>query len=178
MATDIGTTLDGLLLCLSDALEASGRPVCRTGSTVGLPVLGPTACCKDCDEGGLGGQLSAAVARIYPADPATFEQIQVLANCRPTVVAAEVVFTLARCHPTLNAQGVPPSLETVEPFADGANDDLQTMWNALTCPDCGDYKLMVQEAAIDPNAVEGGCSAVGVVLTVLVKPATPTLDVS
>lgn len=177
MATEVNTTLEALLGCLSEALETSGRPVCRTGITVGPPVLGPSACCPDCGEGGPGGQLSVAVVRMFPADGASFEQVAVVANCRPTAVAAEIVFTLARCHPVIDQMGVPPSLDDVALFAEGANDDLQTMWNALICPDCSDYRLLIQEAGIETDP-EGGCSAVGLLVTVMVKPATPNPDVS
>lgn len=177
VAPDLGTALDGVLLCLVDALEASGRAVCGSGITVGSPVLGPTACCEDCACGGPGGQLSGQLVRLYPADSATFGQQVRIENCVPGAVAADLAFTLARCHPVINEKGVPPSLDAVAPFADGALDDAQIMWLAFQCGCIDGLKVVIRDISVQAPP-EGGCSAVGVSITVLVKPARPVVDVS
>lgn len=178
-ATDLGTTMDSLLACLCEKLAEAGRPVCedKCGHTIGPPVIGPTVCCEcddtdDTDDTGPGGQLSVTLQRMYPVDGTTFAQVARLENCRPGAVAADLAFTLTRCHPTIDETGTPPTLVDVAPYADGVVDDVQTLWNALFC--CPNFSVVIRDTAVDSDP-QGGCSAIGLRVSVLVKPLTPVV---
>jgi hypothetical protein len=176
MADTITTTMDSLVDCVCAALADIERAACACGLTVGPPAAGPFACGCECATGdGVGGQVSAFLERVYPAEAATFEQVTRLEDCRPGAVAADITVVVTRCYPTLDNQGNQPTLDDTSLFADNLNTDLVAAWNALKC--CG-YKIGIRESAIDADP-EGGCSAFAIRVTTLVAMTAPTVpDVS
>lgn len=161
---DVSDTMNALLACVVEGLAEADRPVCRSGLTIGPPqLIGPVNCC-DCTDGN--GQVTAHLERVYPADPSTLEDAPRV-DCRPGAFAATMVVVLARCYPTLDEQANIPTLEQTTPKALDLNDDASTVWEALNCCDTTG-RVMVTEAAVDSDP-EGGCSAVGVRLNVLVR---------
>lgn len=177
VAVDLGTTMDAMLGCMVQALETAGRPVAKSGLTVGPAVLGPSVCCQECDDCGAGnGQLSLSVQRVYPVDASTMGQQDRFENCKPGAVAADLAFVLARCHPVVRADLEPPTLDEVAPYADGAVDDVQIMWNTFACPCEDTYKVVIRDLTVPEP--QGGCSGVGMVVSVLIRPQSPTPDVS
>lgn len=175
MAADPTTTMDDLVACVCAALESIDRPVCECGLTVGPPEPGPTGCCQ-CVEGGVGGQASAFLERLYPVDNGTtFDQVLRLENCRPGMVAADITIVVIRCYPAMDEQGNMPTLEETTLAAQELNTDMVAVWNALKC--CGE-NIGIRESAVDADP-EGGCSAFAIRVTTLVSlPANPVPDVS
>lgn len=161
---DLTTTLNTLTDCVCAALEEQERAVCACGLTVGPPVIGPAQCCE-CGESP-GGQASAFLERMYPADANTLSQVGRFEDCRGGPVAADISIVVTRCYPRINEQGFMPTLEETTPFAEDLNTDMGIVWNALKC--CG-MKLFIRESAVDADP-EGGCSAFAVRVTTLVNP--------
>lgn len=175
MADTITATMDALTACVCEALEEIERAACACGLTIGPPAAGPFACgCECVGSDGVGGQVSASLERVYPADPMTYEQVTQL-DCRAGAVAADISLVVTRCYPTLDDQGNSPTLDETSPFAENLNTDLVAVWNGLKC--CG-VKLVFRESAVDASP-EGGCSAFAIRVTTLVKMTQPeTPDVS
>lgn len=176
MADTLTTTMDSLVDCVCQSLADIERAVCACGLTIGPPALGPFACGCECVSGdGVGGQVSAFLERVYPAEAATFETVTRLEDCRPGAVAADITIVVTRCYPTMDDQGNQPTLDDTSPFADELNTDLAAAWNAIKC--CG-YKIAIRESAIDADP-EGGCSAFAIRVSTLVAMTQPEIsDVS
>lgn len=161
--------MTALLACMSTKLDEAGRGICNTGITAGAPVLGPNACGCSSDCENPGGQLTVTLQRMYPIDANTFSQVVALEDCRPGAVGADLAFTLARCHPTIDETGNYPDLDTLAPYADGVVQDAQIVWSTFQCPCETGMRVVIRSVSTDSDPL-GGCSAVGVTITVLVTP--------
>lgn len=160
-ATDLDTTIDDLLACVVNALEAADRPVCSEGLTIGPP---PWQICCECDTD-TSGRASAFLERIYPVSSGTtFEQETRLENCRPGAVAADISIVVRRCYPAAHENLTMPDLDETTPPAHDLNTDITVVWTALKC--CG--SVAVREAGVDADPV-GGCSAFAIRVTSLVS---------
>jgi hypothetical protein len=136
-------------------------------------MIGPQQCCA-CDDTP-GGQASAFLERLYPADGTTFEQVTRPENCKKGPIAADISLVVTRCYPTIDAQGNAPDLSVFTTAAEELNTDMAAAWNGLMC--CGS-KIVFRESAVDADP-DGGCSAFVIRVTVLVQlPANPSVDVS
>lgn len=167
MPDTLTATMDALIACVCTALDDIDRAVCQCGLTIGVPALGPAGCCE-CDEGA-GGSAAAFLERVYPADPTTFEQVAVLANCKPFSTAADISVTVVRCYPSLSDVGNMPNLDTTTPFAQNLNTDMTAVWNALKC--CGE-RLVLRESLVEADP-EGGCSGFAIRVSVMVSMPQP-----
>lgn len=174
MAGDLTTVMDGLVACVCSALEDIERAACSCGLTVGPPAPGPLGCCQKCGTGNIGGQVSAFVSRVYPADQtrAGITSTTRLENCNSGGTAADITITILRCYPKLDTKGTSPTLDQTTPYAHDMNTDLTAAWNALKC--CG-QNIQIVEAGADAD-VEGGCSAFGITVTTLVDMTPPPVD--
>lgn len=169
-SSDLTTTMNALVACVSEKLADADRPACRDGLTVGAPATGPQGCCQDCAEGGPGGELTAHLERVYPVDGFSFEQVVQPADCRPMAYAADITLVVVRCYPSMNDQGVMPTPDETTPYAEALNTDLAAAMQGLIC--CSGFKLVIRESAIDADP-EGGCSGFAIRVSVIVSLVTP-----
>lgn len=171
MVASLTTTMDALVECVCDALEAADRAACACGLTVGPPMLGPGQCCECSDTPG--GQVSVSLERVYPADQTRdgIEQVGRLENCRSGGTAADITVVVARCYPTIDEVGGLDLADTTTAAHD-LNTDMTVVWEALKC--CGP-NLVIRESAVDADP-EGGCSAFAIRVSTLVN-MVPASDV-
>lgn len=172
MADDLTTVMGALTACVCDALEAVERPACDCGLTIGVPAQGPAGCCE-CQDG-VGGNVSAFLERVYPADPSTYEQVTRREDCRPGSTAADISVVVVRCYPKMDEVGNMPTLETTTTFAENLNTDMAAVWTGLKC--CG-TPLVIRDSAIQGDP-EGGCSGFAIRVSVLVSMNSPVVDPS
>lgn len=171
MVADLTTTMDALVECVCDALEAADRAACACGLTVGPPSPGPAGCCE-CDTSP-GGSVSGFLERVYPADQTRdgIQEASRLENCRTGGTAADITLVVLRCYPSLDEQGNMPDLVDTTDAAHDLNTDMTVVWEALKC--CGP-NLVIRESAVDADP-EGGCSAFAIRVSTLVN-MVPAVD--
>lgn len=170
---DLTTTMDALVACVCEALEAIDRATCQCGLTIGVPAQGPNGCCQ-CDNDTAGGHASAFLERVYPADPTTFEQVTRIENCKQGPLAADISVTVVRCYPSMDEVGNMPTLEETTPFAHDLNTDMAAVWNALKC--CGE-RIVIRESVVEGDP-EGGCAGFAVRVTTFVSMPNSGVDPS
>lgn len=163
MAANLTDTMDALVACACEALEAVDRPACDCGLTIGVPAQGPAGCCE-CNDG-VGGNVSGFLERVYPADPTTYEQITRREDCKPGSTAADISIVVVRCYPSMDEQGNMPDLDTTTEFAHNLNTDMAAVWSGLKCCDTA---VVIRDSAIQGDP-EGGCSGFAITVSVLVN---------
>lgn len=174
MAADLSTVMDTLVTCAADALEDIDRAACKTGLTVGPPEPGPAGCCNKCGANKIGGEVTAFLERVYPADK-TREGIQEASrlNCRSGGTAADITVVVLRCYPSMDNAGKMPTLDKTTPYAHDLNTDMRAVWNGLLC--CTDG-VEIRDSGVDASPA-GGCSAFAIRVTVMVSMTPPAVDV-
>ena len=88
----LADTADEILNAVSDALSADLRPVCKTYTALGLPVI--LNCCE-CEEG-TNGEVSIHFRRLYDAEANSLDEVRRVRPCRGGVTAAQFRIVLAR----------------------------------------------------------------------------------
>lgn len=167
MANGLQDTADSLLRAVSEALTAAERPVCKTYTSLGTPVI--LTCC-DCDDEGTNGEVSIHFRRLFDADASTLLEIQRVRPCKGGVTAAQFRIVIARCSPIVSSQG---ELPEPEEFTDAANDqmrDAELMWKGLAS---AGLELRIDDVSVDLGE-PGMCSLVFADVTAMVHvPAVP-----
>lgn len=170
MADRLAVVAETLLTCVSDALSADLRPVCKVYQTHGTPVI--LQCCE-CEEGGDGanGEISIHFRRLFDADPKTLEEVRRIRPCHGGALAARFRLVLARCRPIINERGeVPPPEDLTEHTQDQIRD-IELLWQSLAC--CTGLTLVVDDVSADLSD-PGTCSVIYADVTVMVSlPALP-----
>lgn len=160
-------TSDALLGAVTDALAAALRPVCKSYTSLGTPLI--LTCC-DCDDEGTNGEVSIHFRRLFDADSSALEEIRRVRPCKGGVTAAQFRIVIARCSPIVNDHG---ELPEPEEFTDAAYDqlrDTELLWQALAS---SGLELRIDDVSVDLGE-PGMCSLVFADVTAAVRiPALP-----
>lgn len=168
MADNLTNTAESLLTCVSEALSADLRPVCKAYQTVGTPMI--LTCCE-CDNEGTNGELSIHFRRLFDADASTLNEIQRVRPCKGGVVAVQFRLVLARCFPTIDERGEIPDADTFQAAAEDLHRDTELVWQSLAC--CAGMDLRIDDVSVDLGP-KSGCSVMYADVTTAVRiPAIP-----
>lgn len=163
MADSLNITQDALLTCVCDGLATAGRPVCDCYSVVGDPMV---AICCECDTG-VSGEATIHFNELYEVDQNTFEEIVRVRPCRGGTLAADFTVNVSRCYPTIQEDGSFPSPEDQEAAAKELNEDVATIYRALSC--CTGLRLAVRGVSVE-SSPQAGCALLTALVTVEVSP--------
>lgn len=171
MVTPLGIdqALDALIACVSDALLASGAPVCAAFSTVGTPIISLACACKiqAVDENGEPvtlrgeGALAGRLVSTFRADKQSLQQTQTRRPCDAGQWAARFALTISRCYPTIDQKGNLPSPAAQSAAATKLHADTATLKRAVSC--CG-VGAIVETVSVEVDPSGGVSSLVAMVL--------------
>lgn len=150
-----------LLSTVTAALSNALRPVCKSYTSLGTPVI--LTCC-DCDEMGTNGEISVHFRRLFDAESSTLIEVQRVRPCRGGVTAAQFRLVLARCSPIIDSHGELPSADEFTEAADDQMEDVQLIWQSLAT---SGLALRIDDISIDLGE-PGMCSIVLADVTVAV----------
>lgn len=162
MGNTLGEVSQTLLDTVTGALSNALRPVCKSYTSLGTPII--LSCC-DCDDEGTNGEVSIHVRRLFDADQNTLIEIQRVRPCRVGVTAAQYRLVLARCSPIVNSQGELPDPDEFTEAAVEQMQDIELLWQSLTSTD---MMLRVDDVSVDLGE-PGMCSVVFADVTVVVS---------
>jgi len=164
---NLADTANEILSAVSDALSDDLRPVCKTYTALGTPII--LNCCECEDE--VNGELSIHFRRLYDADPSTLNEVQRVRPCKGGKTAAQFRLVLARCRPIINEHGELPEPSMITEAAEDQIRDSELLWQSLACTD---MDLRIDDVSIDLSD-PGMCSVIFADITVAVMvPALPT----
>lgn len=154
-ALGIDATLNALLSCVCEALEASGVPVCICSTTIGEPVSPLSMAIAECSCGGSSsGEAWGALQQVYPVDRQTLGQAQVARRpCAGGQWGARYIITVIRCFPSIDENGDLASPEEQAASAAELHADAAAIHRAIVC--CADVEEVLVETIgviIDPEA--------------------------
>lgn len=162
MANGLQDTADRLLRAVSEALTAALRPVCKSYTALGTPVI--LTCC-DCDDEGTNGEVSVHFRRMFDADASTLLEIQRVRPCKGGVTAAQFRIVIARCSPIINNQGELPEPEEITDAANDQMRDAELLWMGLAS---ADLELRIDDVSVDLGE-PGMCSLVFADVTAVIR---------
>lgn len=171
MAERLAVVAETLLTCVSDALSADLRPVCKVYQTHGTPVI--FQCCECADGVGdeANGEVSIHFRRIFDVDSRSLEEVRRVRPCKGGVTAAQFRIVLARCRPIINAKGEIPLPEDLTDHTQDQLRDIELLWQSLAC--CSGLTLRIDDVSADLSD-PGTCSIIYADITVDVSvPALP-----
>lgn len=153
MATQgIDATLQALLACVCDALDAAEASVCTCSTTIGDPMI--IDCCE-C-QAGKGGELWGNFLRLYHGDRTSGADVTPPRPCAQVNWIAQYQFTLARCFPRISEDGEIPDADSQADAAAQLHADVATMARAIHC--CTDTEPAYVETVNVISDPSGGCS--------------------
>lgn len=168
MANTLQDVSQTILDTVTDALSDALRPVCKSYTSLGTPII--LTCCE-CDSDGSNGEISIHLRRFFDADASSLVEVRRVRPCRGGVTAAQFRLVLARCSPIINAQGELPEPEEFSQAAEDQMIDVGLIWAALAS--CG-LELRIDDVSVDLGE-PGMCSVVFADITAAVTvPALPT----
>lgn len=169
MADRLAVVAERLLTCVSDALSADLRPVCKVYQTHGTPVIFQCCECVDGDDEA-NGEVSVHFRRLYDAEANSLDEVRRIRPCRGGVTAAQFRIVLARCRPIIDEHGEIPSPEDLTEHTQDQLRDIELLWQSLAC--CAGT-LRVDDVSADLSD-PGTCSVIYADVTVDVSiPALP-----
>lgn len=171
MGERLAVVAETLLTCVSNALSADFRPVCKVYQTHGTPVIFQCCACEDGDDGA-NGEVSIHFRRIFDAESASLDEVRRVRPCRGGVLAAQFRLVLARCRPIIDEQGEIPDPEVLTDHTQDQLRDIELLWQSLAC--CSGLTLRIDDVSADLSD-PGTCSIIYADVTVEVSvPALPT----
>ena len=170
MAEGLAVVAETLLTCVSDALSADLRPVCKVYQTHGTPVIFQCCACEG-DNEEANGEVSIHFRRLMDAEANSLDEVRRIRPCKGGMTAAQFRVVLARCRPIINEKGEIPDPEDLTNHTQDQLRDIELLWQSLAC--CAGLTLRVDDVSADLSD-PGTCSVIYADVTVEVRiPALP-----